>query len=137
MEAYVLDACSLIAFLNDEEGADRVENLLKNAKERNVELFMNKLNVLEVYYGIYRDDGEGAADEILSKILELPVEIIDDLSDAVLKESGRLKGSYRISLADSIALGEAKVRNAQVVTADHHEFDLLEEKGEGNFFWIR
>lgn len=137
MEAFVLDACSLIAFLNDEEGAGKVEDLLRKAKEEKVKLYMNKVNILEIYYGIYRDDGEEAADEILSKIPELPIVIIDNLSDAVLRESSRLKAGYSISLADSIAIGEANVRNAQLVTADHHEFDPLEEKGEAKFYWIR
>jgi len=137
MEAFVLDACSLIAFLNDEEGADKVEDLLRKAKEEKVKLYMNKLNILEIYYGVYRDDGEEAADETLSKILELPIVIVDDLSDAVLKELGRLKASYSISLADSIAVAEAKARDAELVTSDHHEFDHLEEKGEAKFYWIR
>lgn len=134
MEAFVLDACSLIAFLNDEEGADKVEDLLRKAKEEKVKLYMNKLNILEIYYGVYHDDGEEAADETLSKILELPIVIVDDLSDVVLKESGRLKASYSISLADSIAVAEAKARDAELVTSDHHEF---EEKGEAKFYWIR
>jgi PIN domain nuclease of toxin-antitoxin system len=84
MEAFVLDACSLIAFLNDEEGAGKVEDLLRKAKAEKVNLYMNKLNILEAYYGVYRDDGEEAADETLSKILELPIVIVDDLSDGVL-----------------------------------------------------
>ena len=117
MEAFVLDACSLIAFLNDEEGADKVEDLLRKAKEEKVALYMNKVNILEIYYGIYRDDGEEAADEILSKILKLPIVIIDNLSDGVLRESGRLKAGYSISLADSFAIGEANVRSAQLEVA--------------------
>ena len=137
MTAFVLDACSIIAFLNDEEGAGKVEELLLKAKEGEAELFMNKLNILEVYYGVYRDDGEEAADETLSKIQALPITIVGDLSDAVLRESGRLKAGHAVSLADSVALGEAKVRNAQLVTADHHEFDILEEEGEIELYWFR
>jgi len=136
MEAFVLDACSLIAFLNDEEGAEKVEDLLRKAKEEKVKLYMNKLNILEIYYGVYYDDGEEVANEILSKILELPIIIVDNLSDAVLRESGRLKAGYSISLADSIAIGEAKVRNAQLVTADHHEFDPLQEKERQSFIGL-
>ena len=55
----------------------------------------------------------------------------------VLRESGRLKASYNISLADSIAIGEANEREAELVTADHHEFDSLEEKREAKFYWSR
>mgnify|MGYP001294601890 CR=1 FL=1 len=137
MQAFVLDACSLIAFLNDEEGADKVEDLLRKAKEERVKLYINKVNLLEIYYGIYRDDGEEAANETLSTILGLPILVVDKLSDGVLRESGRLKASYNISLADSIAIGEANERDAELVTADHHEFDSLEEKGEAKFYWIR
>ena len=34
--SYVLDACALIAFLNDETGADSVESLLIEAAKGNV-----------------------------------------------------------------------------------------------------
>jgi predicted nucleic acid-binding protein len=59
------------------------------------------------------------------------------LEDAVFKEAGRLKAIYRISLADSLALAEAKTRGARIMTADHHEFDTLDKKGEVAFLWIR
>ena len=68
MEIFVLDACSLIAFFNDEEGADQVENLLRMAEEKKVKLYMNKLNILEIYYGVYRDDWEKVAEETFHKI---------------------------------------------------------------------
>lgn len=137
MEIFVLDACSLIAFFNDEEGAGKVENLLRMAEEKKVKLYMNKLNILEIYYGVYRDDGEKVAEETFHKILGLPILIVDNLTDRQLRESGRLKANYSISLADAIAVGEAIIRNAKLVTADHHEFDIFEEKSEAEFYWIR
>ena len=88
MQAFVLDACSLIAFLNDEKGADKVEDLLRRAKKEKVKLYMNKVNLVEIYYGVYRDDGEEAANETLSTILELPIFVVDKLSDGVLRQSG-------------------------------------------------
>jgi predicted nucleic acid-binding protein len=95
---------------------------------------MNKLNILEVYYGVYREDGKDKADETLNKILSLPLVVIDKFEDNVFKEAGRLKAIYKISLADSIALAEAKVREAQLLTSDHHEFDPIEKKGELLFY---
>jgi len=32
-DVFVLDACAIIAFLSDEEGADKVEHILKEAKK--------------------------------------------------------------------------------------------------------
>lgn len=77
------------------------------------------------------------ADKIFNDILSLPITIVDSLADEVFLEAGRLKAAYRISLADSVALAEAKTRNALLVTTDHHEFDPIEKKGEGEFFWVR
>lgn len=56
-EHYVLDACALIAFLNDEAGADVVEELLRKSNRQEPNLFLHRLNLLEVYYGIYREVG--------------------------------------------------------------------------------
>jgi hypothetical protein len=45
-----MDACALLAFLNDESGADVVESLLQQIKTGECTLFMHKLNILEIYY---------------------------------------------------------------------------------------
>jgi predicted nucleic acid-binding protein len=136
-ERYILDACSLIAFFNDEPEADIVEKILEKAEQGAIILYMNKINILEIYYGILRDEGIDKAEEIYSRILSLPITVIDKLEDQVFKESGRMKAMYRISLTDSIALAEAKVKNVKLLTADHHEFDVLVDKGEVDFYWIR
>lgn len=94
-------------------------------------------NILEIYYGIYREDGEEKAEATLTRIFNLPLIIVDSLKDDIFKEAGRLKATYKISLADSIALAEAKIRKAQLLTADHHEFDPLDRKKEAKFYWIR
>ena len=134
---FVLDACSLIAFFNDETGADVVEKLLVKAWQNDIELIISIINLLEIYYGIYREDGSDMADRTLQKIKSLPITIINTVSDEVFHESAQLKAAYRISLADAIALAEATVRAAHIVTADHHEFDILEKQSKVKILWIR
>ena len=136
-ETFVLDVSALIAFFMDESGADTVETVLQKARMEECVVYMNKVNVLEIYYGVYRDDGKDKAEEVLTKVHDLPLNIVDGLADEVFKEAGRLKAEYKVSLADSIALAEAKTRKAGILTADHHEFDILEQKGELIFNWIR
>jgi uncharacterized protein len=133
----VLDACSIIAFLNDEEGAEKVEELLRQGERQTGNIFLHEINLLEIYYGIYRDEGELLAEQVFQKTLGLPLEVIHGLTEPVFREAGRLKATYGISLADSIALAEAKTRGIPLVTCDHHEFDELERKGELIFSWIR
>jgi PIN domain nuclease of toxin-antitoxin system len=122
---YVLDACALIAFLNDEEGAEKVESLLRESENAKCAIFMNLINLLEVYYYAYRQEGVRKANQILQAIRVLPIEFIPQLDDSVFMEAGRLKAKYRISLADSISLADTGVRNASLVTDDHHELDKV------------
>ena len=124
---YVLDACSIIAFLKAEPGGDAVKNLLEQSlTDSRIDLLMHRLNLLEVYYGFYREDDKEKAVEIYEKIKALPITFHSDISEELLLESGRLKATYSISLADSIALGFAKLHGAHLVTSDHHEFDILD-----------
>lgn len=134
---YVLDACSLIALINNEQGADDVEKVLQKALYGTAEVYMNKINLYEVYYGIYGASGRQKADEAHSLIKKLPVKITEIFSDNIFIEAARLKSLYKMSLADSIALGESIVRNAQLLTADHHEFDAIEKQEKVKIYWIR
>ena len=118
--SYVLDACALLALINNEEGADSVEAILREALDGKVEVYMNKINVYEIYYGIYRVEGKDKADETYQLIQRQPINIIDTFEDDVFKEAAKLKSKYKMSLADSIALGETVFgwmisRNLQII----------------------
>ena len=135
--SYVLDACALLALINNEEGADSVEAILREALDGKVEVYMNKINVYEIYYGIYRVEGKDKADETYQLIQRQPINIIDTFEDDVFKEAAKLKSKYKMSLADSIALGKTVFRNAFLLSSDHHEFDLVEQHEEIRICWIR
>ena len=134
---YILDACALTAFLRNEAGADNVTAVLKNAKDGEAAIRIHGINQLEVYYDIYRWVGKEKANEELTMIKKLPIKVQTELSDEVFLEAGRLKASYKISLADSIALAEASVSGGILLTADHHEFDAVEKNEKIHFHCIR
>ena len=134
---YIMDACALIAFLLDEQGAETVTTILKSASEGKTEIRMNSINLLEIYYDLYRNVGKVKADRTLLMIKKLPIMIQSNLSDESFNEAGRLKASYRISLADTIALAETSVTEGELLTADHHEFDVIEKQEKIKFHWIR
>ena len=136
-KTYVLDACAMLALLKNEQGAEVIDNLLVEAKNNYCTVFLNKYNLLEVYYGFFREDGEAFAEEQFKAISESPVAIIDVLSDEVFRHAGRLKAPYRISLADAVVLGQGMASNAIIVSSDHHEFDLIERDEAIEFLWIR
>ena len=136
-ESYVLDACALIAMLDYEPGAITVAQLCMDATEGAISLSMNKVNLLEVYYGYRRSKGELYANAVLRCVYESVI-TITDISTDVLIEAGRIKAGYgRVSLADSIAVAEAACSGGYLVTSDHHELDALEAAGVARFIWIR
>ena len=61
MNRYVLDACALIALLQEEPGADKVADVLNSADNDEAEIVMHKVNFLEVYYDAYRSRGKDQA----------------------------------------------------------------------------
>ena len=134
---YIVDACALIAFLYDEQGADKMQAVLEAAYAGTVDVFMHKLNVLEVYYNIFKAEGKDNAQLFYSQMNELPITIINSISDSTFWEAGRLKATYRMSLADAIAVAESSTIKAALLTSDHHEFDVIDEKEEIEFMWIR
>ena len=133
---YVYDACALIAVLKDEPGAEIADAVYKEAVDGGASLRINKVNLLEVFYGFLRDRGRNYAERILQDVTQSTVDVTD-ISIDVLKEAGRLKASYKISLADSIALAEASISGGSLLTADHHEFDAVEQAEKISFRWIR
>ena len=135
-KAFVLDACALVALLKNEEGADVVAAVYKQAENGEATVMMNRVNLLEVYYGFYHSDGEEYADKIMEGVAKSIV-AISEFDSEIFTAAGRLKASYRISLADSIALAQALVSGGELVTSDHHEFDPLDGKESIVFCWIR
>ena len=48
-ERLLLDACAMIAYLNDEEGAEKIEELLWQSNQGSENLFMHEVNFLKIY----------------------------------------------------------------------------------------
>lgn len=71
-EIYVLDACSLIAFFNDEPGAEKVEGLFQKAVKEEAGIFLHAINFYEVYYDCLRAKRTDEANELFSAIASLP-----------------------------------------------------------------
>ena len=136
-DIYVLDACALIAVLSNEEGADKVVSIYERALLGKAEIVINAVNLLEVYYDDYRVHGKASADKMIKDVKALSVNIISEIDESLISEAGRLKASYKISLADAIALAQAKVMDARLLTSDHHEMDKIEASEPINFLWIR
>ena len=132
---YVFDACALIAFLNDEAGAEAVARLLTQAGTGTDRLFMSNIQILEVYYDrIYVRD-RAYADTFLEYLYASPIIILPEISRDAIREARRFKTSYSMSLADSILCATVKSLEATIVTKDE-ELKAPEQAGEFTVLWL-
>jgi len=117
--------------------ADQILCKIFLTQQRKISVFMNAVNLLEVYYDILKTNGENTAKNTLKSIAKFPITINYKVDDKIIEKAGKLKSKYRISLADSIGLAQTIVFNAYFVSADHHELDIVEKNENIKFAWFR
>jgi predicted nucleic acid-binding protein len=121
----LLDSYAILAFLNDEEGAEPVARLLQEAAQDGTRLLVNEINVGEVYYIVAKHRSEDAAEQVLLHLDRLPLELVSNDFDAVM-EAARMKARFPLSYADAFALATAVRFRARLVTGDP-EFEAAED----------
>ena len=132
MTAKVLDSYALMAFFEDEPGADFVRGLIHKAVESGTNLLMSVVNLGEVWYSIARTNSPETADQSVHEIKGLGIEIVD-VDWALTRQAAAFKANGNISYGDCFAAALAKTRKADLVTGDK-EFKLLE--GEIKIAWL-
>ncbi len=120
----VLDSYAILAFLNDEAGAEAVAGHLRGAMETGEKLIVNEINVGEVYYIVARHRSVEDAERVLDHLESLPTEVVGNSFDDVL-DAARIKAAHPLSYADAFAVATAVRYEATVVTGDR-EFEAVE-----------
>ena len=134
MSIYVFDSSALIAFFNDEKGAEKVEKILL---QKNNYSLISIINVFEICYDAARRSCYDDGIQMFEEIKQLPIKIIFEITQNVMEKAVYFKTNFKVSVADSIALGLTKENEACIITSDHHEFDCIDEAKETKFFWFR
>jgi predicted nucleic acid-binding protein len=135
---YLLDACALLALLNNEKGADVVSGLFDSARRGEITLSVNAANLIEVYYDRIRMHGHELADSIIRGIYDdAPISVIEELNPTIVREAAYFKAVGKMSFADAILVATARYTGATVVTCDHVELEPIERQEQIPFLWIR
>ena len=124
---YVLDSYALIGYLENEPFAERIEQLLKQARKGEANLYLHALYLGEVYYITLREQGSTLADLAYSRIKALPLTFIDQIDEELLLTAASLKANFPISYADSFAAALAKIKNCALLSGDP-ELKMLENE---------
>lgn len=95
-------------------------------RDENNRCVVHAINVCEVYYDLYRRDGEAIADGVEEILEGYGFELDDEMPSSLWRAAGKLKGEWkRVSLADCFALARAMCDGAILVTSDHRELDSI------------
>jgi len=116
---YLLDTSALLTFIEDEDGSDRVEEILKGTG-----ILLPWPVLMETYYITLQEKGRAEADRRYALIRQLQAEILWAMDEPILLTATRLKAEHHISLADAVVAAFA-IRNNAVLIHKDTEFESL------------
>ena len=115
MIRYVVDASSLLAFLEDRDGAALVEDLLGKSVEHHRPIFMSVISWSELFQSVMKTKGEAVARNKIRELRQLPIELVEiDENLSLLAASMSL--NHDLDYLDSLSIALAKTRKATLVT---------------------
>jgi predicted nucleic acid-binding protein len=122
-KTYVLDASAVLDFIEDGPGAERIEQLFRQARSDNSRLLMSVLNWGEVFYHSWQLRGEESAKSLMAGLSRFPIELVPvDLSQSI--KAGEFKAVHKIPYVDCIAAALSVLHPSTLVTADR-DFEKL------------
>jgi predicted nucleic acid-binding protein len=121
----VFDTEVLLAYYLGEPAGKKVENLLRETMRRENTSYLNIVNLMELYYILYRKSPD-LADDKEANLRGYGVEIVPVDDDALWREAARIKAAHAISLADSLAAATAKMKKAKLMIGRDEEFQGLD-----------
>ena len=126
MTKYVLDSFAMIAYFEDEPGADKVSEILRVAMDRKAKGFMSVINWGEMYYNTMREQGVEEAERVLTQFDKYPIKLIE-ADRRLTYEAAKLKARYKIAYADCFAAALTLSLNALLITGDPEFKKLAQE----------
>ena len=129
MAHFVLDSYALLAYFRNEEGGEKVEQLLNEAVADKHELHMTCIIAGDVYYMAHRKDGADKAALVWKALLQFPIHIAEADMPFTYKAAS-LKAKYKFSYAAAFAAALTISKKATLITGDK-EFESV--VGEVNF----
>jgi predicted nucleic acid-binding protein len=118
-DGFVLDTSSILTLIEDEEGAERVDQVLRTER-----VWIPWIVLLEVSYITRQERGETEADRRYALMKQLPVTILWDMDEPTLLTAARIKASHHLSLADAVIAAFAMQMNAALLHTDP-EYEAL------------
>ena len=124
--AIVLDSWAVIAYLEDEDAAAKVADIIADAHDEQIPLLMTVVNAGEVWYIVARQTSAADADGSIKQLRDLGIQFVD-ADWGLAKDAGYFKSKNKMSFADAFAAALTKQRKAHLATGDQ-EFKQVENE---------
>jgi predicted nucleic acid-binding protein len=121
-EDFLLDTSALLTLIEDEAGAERVEEVLKHEK-----IWLPWTVLLEVYYITQQEQSQTEAFNRYALVKQLPGTILWEIDEPTLLTAAQLKAIHHLSFADTIVAAFAIQKKAILLHKDP-EFEALSGK---------
>lgn len=125
LDIYVLDTSAWLTLIEDEPGADTVQQLLERAKTGESIVLVSFMAFMEVYYISLQERGPEEAHQRVELMAAVPALRVESTVSLGLA-AAELKASHRLSVADAWIAALAKDRGAALVHKDP-EFEQVED----------
>jgi len=127
-EKFILDAGSMLAYLNNENGAETIGEILERGGRKEAKVFITAMDLAEIFHIVLKKEGRDKALKTILLIKNLPVECIG-LDESLLMLAGEIRVQFPLSLGDALVAAVAKTRKAKVITGDR-DFRGMEKEIE-------
>jgi predicted nucleic acid-binding protein len=125
-KAVVLDSWAVIAYLEDEDAAAKVADMIADSHDAQIPLLMTVVNAGEVWYIVARQTSAADADLSIKQLRDIGIQFVE-ADWALAREAGYFKSKNKMSFADAFAAALAKQRRAHLATGDL-EFKSIEKE---------
>lgn len=124
MSTFVLDASALLTLIEDEKGADRVEEIFRGGS-----FVLPWVGLLEVHYISLLERDEEEADRRLALLTQSGGSVVWDVDPVVLHFASDFKARHSLSFADALTAAYAAAHDAVLVHKDP-ELEVLRGRVE-------
>jgi predicted nucleic acid-binding protein len=123
-ESLTFDSEPLLAFFLGEPGGKDVSDFLAKIQRKEIEGFINVVNLTEVYYILYRLNAS-LADKNIGALGHLGLTVVSVQDDDLWRTAAKIKASHSLSLGDAFAVATAQKQESTLVIGSDKEFDDL------------
>ncbi len=114
---YLFDSHALLAFFQNEEGAEAVATVLQKAIKQKLDRLICMINLGELIYVTKKNFGDNKKLEVLARVHQLGFKVLP-VAEPLIFKAAEIKAGYGISYAASFVLACAAEQSARIVTGD-------------------